>query len=700
MARTTVKVAPAASRVLRKSAIVASLCAAMLVAGMLHPTYAYGDALSDANAALNAAHDELIDAKNELATAEEELTAAQDGLNATITKDVVFSGKTPLYVPVSGNTAKPANSTLVGVEGKYVDGTSDSTSRNQQQILNYINDERRKAANEGLVNKYVALSWSKNLERTAQIRAAEISIYGDHTRPSGESWYGVSDEGLMATSAENLSWGSNYYGNIKMWVDEKECYKKYLSTGKNPGCVYGHYRNLVNPSYNKIGLAQFNSDRSTINPYNTAMAAEFSGYGNSGSSAVKSVNATIYQGVYVKTAAMGSVGTAGATTFNPTKVSGDPVWTRNAQVKEAKALAVSLGFKATTTADVTAAQNKVNAAKTRVANAEKNTMAAAKRVVAAGGTVNMDTLGLKTTWTRLWGNTAYDTMAAIAGAGFSQTGGTVVISTSSGYYDALSASGIAGVENAPILFTAPKSLSAQAKAQIVRLKPSKVIITGGTLAVSDAVVNEIKKTVPNANINRRWGQNAIETANDIAKAGKGKWSKNAIVVTDKSYWDALSVGPYSYAKRAPIFYAKGGTTLTASTLATMKELGIEKVYIIGGSLAVTDNVKTQAAKNNMSVERIWGQNQIHTSQKVAEFSINQGMKADRMGIATTNGYYDGLAASPLLGKNNSVLVLTDSKNLSAIDNVYGNARKTTVVESAYIFGGTSAVNASVENHVK
>ena len=122
MARTTLKVAPVASRVLRKSAIVASMCVVMLVAGILNPTYAYGDALSDAQKALTAAEKELTAAKkeltaaqNELSTANNTLTAANKALNAVassnatinainsataITNDVVFSGQTPLYVPV------------------------------------------------------------------------------------------------------------------------------------------------------------------------------------------------------------------------------------------------------------------------------------------------------------------------------------------------------------------------------------------------------------------------------------------------------------------------------------------------------------------------------------------------------------------------------------------------------------------------
>ena len=111
------------------------------------------------------------------------------------------------------------------------------------------------------------------------------------------------------------------------------------------------------------------------------------------------------------------------------------------------------------------------------------------------------------------------------------------------------------------------------------------------------------------------------------------------------------------------------------------------------------NVDTQIKNKGMAVQRIYGQTMINTSQAVAEFALGQGMQVNKMGIATTNGYYDGLAASPLLGKNNSVLVLTDSKDLSAINNVYVNGKKKNIVSQAYIFGGKFAVEDSVYNYV-
>ncbi|MBR5950886.1 MAG: hypothetical protein IKZ87_05565, partial [Actinomycetaceae bacterium] len=87
----------------------------------------------------------------------------------------------------------------------------------------------------------------------------------------------------------------------------------------------------------------------------------------SGSADVKPLNQNIYQGVWVKASAL----VANSTQFSPSAVSGNPVWTRNAQVKHLNSLARSMASTEwarvqkdynTKQAAVTAAQTRVNAA--------------------------------------------------------------------------------------------------------------------------------------------------------------------------------------------------------------------------------------------------------------------------------------------------------------------------------------------------
>ncbi|MBP3222668.1 MAG: cell wall-binding repeat-containing protein [Actinomycetaceae bacterium] len=303
--------------------------------------------------------------------------------------------------------------------------------------------------------------------------------------------------------------------------------------------------------------------------------------------------------------------------------------------------------------------------------------------------INTYTSG-STTWTRLWGNSAFSTMKSIVDKGFTTTGKTVIIASTNSYIDALAANSLAGLSSAPILITSKNSLTAETKSALERLKPSKVIIVGGPVAVNEATATAIKNVTGKTPV-RYYGQDGIATANAIAKAGKGSWNGTGIIVSSTNFQDGLSASSYSYAKHSPIFLANSKKVLDTSTITTMKNAGIKKVYIVGGTAAISADVATQLKNNGISVaQRIWGNTGIDTSYAFANFALSQGMSANNMGVATTNSYYDALAGGAFNGKNNSILVLASHNNVSAVQKIY-KAKKSTI-KNAYVYGGYRAIS--------
>ncbi|MEB0200544.1 cell wall-binding repeat-containing protein, partial [Cryobacterium sp. 5I3] len=91
--------------------------------------------------------------------------------------------------------------------------------------------------------------------------------------------------------------------------------------------------------------------------------------------------------------------------------------------------------------------------------------------------------------TRLWGQDAYGTSAAISAGTFPTPGVPVVyLATGETYQDALSGAGAAGVNQGPVLLVQPNGIPAVIAAELARLKPGRIVILGGNLAVSDAVM--------------------------------------------------------------------------------------------------------------------------------------------------------------------------------------------------------------------
>lgn len=92
---------------------------------------------------------------------------------------------------------------------------------------------------------------------------------------------------------------------------------------------------------------------------------------------------------------------------------------------------------------------------------------------------------------RLEGGNRYETSATISGHAFPGGADTVFVATGGVFADALSAGAVAGAVPGPVLLTQSGSLPQVQAAEVTRLDPDRVVILGGTNAVSSAVETEL-----------------------------------------------------------------------------------------------------------------------------------------------------------------------------------------------------------------
>lgn len=299
---------------------------------------------------------------------------------------------------------------------------------------------------------------------------------------------------------------------------------------------------------------------------------------------------------------------------------------------------------------------------------------------------------------RLAGETALGTMAAISARGFADGScSSVVVATLDGYWDALTASALAGRKSCPVLITDGKKLSPETAAEIKRLGARTVYVAGGPAAVSDGVKASISKVSGVSSVLRVAGDTAIGTSLKIYEAGKGSWGSTAIVATSETFQDALSASPYAYAKAAPVFLANASThQLDDRTLKAIRGGGFTRVLIAGGAAAISSNVERQL--KGIACVRKGGATAYETSSAIATWCLSQGMRADKVGIATGEAYYDALTGSALCGKNNAALVLVADEYRSAITSFVKPNK--TAISYAFVFGGTAAVSKGTENAIR
>lgn len=299
-------------------------------------------------------------------------------------------------------------------------------------------------------------------------------------------------------------------------------------------------------------------------------------------------------------------------------------------------------------------------------------------------------------WKRIGGRDALQTSNMVSVEGFGQNPlDTVILATLDGHYDALTASALAGKLNCPVFLTTSGEASDETLNILSQIRPKKIIIMGGTAAVSEAVERKIAKEIPSVKkFERIAGDDAIDTANRVFEKGKtlGGWGKTALVATLSTYHDAMAASPYAFANSAPIFLCDWSNSLNSDTVSKIRNGGFDRVLILGGTGAVDSRVESQLS--GLKVKRLSGDDSHKTSIEIAKFWLSEGGSLDGVGVATSSSYYDALSGSYLCGIHKAPLILTATGN--SADLVSFVKRNRSSIGQGYIFGGTAALSREVE----
>lgn len=300
---------------------------------------------------------------------------------------------------------------------------------------------------------------------------------------------------------------------------------------------------------------------------------------------------------------------------------------------------------------------------------------------------------------RVYGSDRYGTALKVSQKNFS-TADTVIVATGLSYPDALSAAGLAGVYHAPLLLTAPASLTSGVATEITRLGATKVVVVGGTSAVSEAVKTQIASAT-GATVTRVAGADRYATSAEVAKRivaelGTG-FSGSAFLVRGDQFADALAASPLAYNANVPILLT-ASTSLSPATEAAIKTLGIDDVAIIGSTNAVSKSVAdaVTALPGTPAVTRVAGADRYATAHAVAEFGLDNGLcTTGFIGVATGADFPDALGGGIAAGEHGGVLLMTAPDALSSVWTRFltDECAPTTMTQ---VFGGSNAVSNAVK----
>ncbi|MCC0666158.1 cell wall-binding repeat-containing protein, partial [Clostridioides sp. ZZV15-6597] len=203
---------------------------------------------------------------------------------------------------------------------------------------------------------------------------------------------------------------------------------------------------------------------------------------------------------------------------------------------------------------------------------------------------------------RIQGKNKYETAGLIADK--QQYTTAILINADSTMSDGLSASGLAGVNNAPILLTQKNNIPKETLERVERAK--KVYIIGGENSIDKSTEDILKDK--GIEIKRLQGSDRIKTSYSVAKEINSIKKVNTIMLTNafKGEADAMSIAPVAIMKNAPIILTNG------STIPFKIDKNI-KSYVVGGSKNMTDDILI-----NTNSQALGGADRYATNRKVIQ----------------------------------------------------------------------------------
>ena len=213
------------------------------------------------------------------------------------------------------------------------------------------------------------------------------------------------------------------------------------------------------------------------------------------------------------------------------------------------------------------------------------------RIVVVGGSgVVSDTVvnGLRAytsgTVTRVSGADRFATSVAVSQSAFPGGADIVYVSTGRNWPDALSGGAGAVVQNAPVLLSDTSSVPSGVLAEIDRLNPSRIMLIGGTSAISDAAAAQLRTIATTERIS---GVDRYATALAVSQRVFGPDRPGVTIATGVDFPDALAGVPATRVTRGPILLAR---TTSLPYSGELDRLTPRTAYLLGGTNALSIDV--------------------------------------------------------------------------------------------------------------
>jgi putative cell wall-binding protein len=191
-------------------------------------------------------------------------------------------------------------------------------------------------------------------------------------------------------------------------------------------------------------------------------------------------------------------------------------------------------------------------------------------------------------------------------------------------------------------------------------------------------------------LDRIKGANRWATAVEISQEG---WDSASVVVlaNGEKFADALAGVPLAFANDAPILLT-ASNSLNKEAKDEIVRLGANKVFLLGGTAAISEEIEEELVDMGLEVDRVKGATRDATAVEIANRVAPNGV--DTVVLAYAWDFPDALAAASYAAINGYPILLSEKTSISEATE---KAIEDLGVENVIIVGGSAVITDKVED---